>query len=211
MIPNFSEFKLMLNFHGRNILSILVIYCQKVLESYWKPERSYIKPLLLHYTIHLLIRISYIVILCGETPILPIWKKSIFCRKKLVRIITSSPYRAHTAPLLLANRLLSVTEINSYMVGIFMHNYIHGILPTTFSEYFERNRNVHQCNTRQADDLRVPFARLNVRIFSIKIHGAQVWNSLPQYIKSATSINDFKKKLRNFLIDKNIHIAVNQY
>ena len=92
-----------------------------------------------------------------------------------------------------------------------MYNYIHGILPTNFSEYFERNRNVHQCNTRQADDLRVPFARLNVRIFSIKIHGAQVWNSLPQYIKSATSINDFKKKLRNFLIDKNIHIAVTQY
>ena len=106
-------------------------------------------------------------------------------QKKLVRIITSSPYRAHTAPLLLANRLLSVTEINSYMVGIFMYNYINGILPTTFTEYFERNRNVHQCNTRQADDLQVPFARLNVRKFSIKIHGAQVWNSLPQYIKSA--------------------------
>ena len=183
MIRNFSEFKLMLNFHGRNILSILVINCQTVLESYWKPERRYIKPLLLHYTIHLLIRIWYIVILCGETPILPIWKKSIFCRKKkLVRIIISSPYRAHTAPLLLANRLLSVTEINSYMVGIFMYNYIHGILPNTFSEYFERNRNVHQCNTRQADDLRVPFERLNVRIFSIKIHGAHVWNSLLQYI-----------------------------
>ena len=123
-------------------------------------------------------------------------------------IITNSPYRAHTAPLLIANRLLSVTEIYSYMVGIFMYNYIHGILPTTFSDYFERNRNVQQCNTRQADDLRVPFARLNVRIFSIKIRGAQVWNSLPQYIKSATSINDFKNKLRNFLIDKNIHIDV---
>ena len=172
MIPNFSEFKLMLKFHGRNILSVHVINCQKVLGSYWKPERSYIKPLLFHSIIHLLIRISYIVILCGETPILPVGKKSIVCRKKLVRIITSSPYRAHTVPLLLANSLLSVTEINSYMVGIFMYNYINGILPTTFSEYFERNRNIHQCNTRQADDLRVPFARLNVRKFSIKMHGA---------------------------------------
>ena len=46
---------------------------------------------------------------------------------------------------------------------------------------------------------------------SIKIHGAQVWNSLPQYVKSATSINDFKNKLRNFLTDKDIHIAVTQY
>ena len=132
MTLNFSEFKLMLNFHGRNILSTHAINCQKVLGSYWKPERSYIKPFLLHYTIHLLIRISDIVILCGETPILPVWKKSIVCRKKLVRINTSSTYRAHTAPLLLANRLLSVTEINSYMVGISMYNYINGILPSTF-------------------------------------------------------------------------------
>ena len=132
-------------------------------------------------------------------------------QKKLVRIITNSPYRAHTAPLLLANRLLSVAEINSYIVGIFMYNSINGILPSTFSDYFVSNRDAHQCNTRQADDLRVPFRRLYVRKFSIKIHGAQVWNSLPQYIRSASAINDFKKKLRNFLIDKNIHIAVTQY
>ena len=176
-----------------------------------KARKSYIKPLLLHYITHLLIRISYIAILCGETPTPPISKKSIVCRKKHVRIITNSPYRAHTAHLLLANRLLSVSEINSYIVDIFMYNSINGILPSTFSFYFVRNRDVHQCNTRQADDLRVPFGRLDVRKFSIKIHGAQVWNSLPQYIRSASAINDFKKKLRNFLIDKNIHIAVTQY
>ena len=41
-------------------------------------------------------------------------------------------------------------------------------------EYFQPlflnilKKNVHQCNTRQADDLRVPFARLNVRKFSIE-------------------------------------------
>ena len=66
-------------------------------------------------------------------------KNQSFAEKKLVRIITSSPYRSHTAPLLLANRLLSVTEINSYMVDLFLYNYINGILPTTFSEHFVRN------------------------------------------------------------------------
>ena len=43
-------------------------------------------------------------------------------------------YILHTAPLLLANTLLSVTEINSYIVGIIV--YINGILPITFSEHF---------------------------------------------------------------------------
>ena len=94
-------------------------------------------------------------------------KKKIVCRKTLVRIITSSPYKAHTASLLLANRLLSVSEINNF-VGIFMYNCINGILSTTFSDYHVRNRDVHQCNTRQADDLLVPFGKLNVRKFRIK-------------------------------------------
>ena len=54
--------------------------------------------------------------------------------------------------------------INSYFVGIYMCV----IILTTFPEYFVRNSNVHQCNTRQADDLLVPFAGLNVRKFSKK-------------------------------------------
>ena len=51
------------------------------MESYWKPEKSYIKPLLLHYITHVLIRISYIAILCGETPIPPISKNQSFVEK----------------------------------------------------------------------------------------------------------------------------------
>ena len=40
-------------------------------------------------------------------------------QKKLVRIITCSPYRAHTEPLMAANNLLSVTDINVYMTCMF--------------------------------------------------------------------------------------------
>ena len=64
-------------------------------------------------------------------------------QKKIVTNISSSPYRAHTAPLLLVNRLLSVTEINSYIVGICMYNYIHGILPTTFWIFWKK----HKCSS----------------------------------------------------------------
>ena len=91
----------------------------------------YIKLILSRYTIYLLIRTSYIAILCGETPIPPLSKNQSFAEF----FFTSSPYRAHTAPLLLADRLLSVSEINSYIVGIFMYNCINGILPSTFSDY----------------------------------------------------------------------------
>ena len=55
---------------------------------------------------------------------------------------------------------------------------------------------VHELNTRQANDFHVPFSRLQVRRFSIKIHGSEVWNSFPTYIKKSTYVMDFKKKLR---------------
>ena len=69
-------------------------------------------------------------------------------------------------------------------------------LPHIFKKYFQQNKDVHELNTRQANDFHVPFSRLQVRSFSIKIHRSQVWNSFPTHIKISTSVMDFKKKLR---------------
>ena len=65
IIKKFSEIKLMFNFYGRIIFRMQGMNCQNVLESYWKLDRIYIKPLLLDYIIHSpLIHISYTKILC---------------------------------------------------------------------------------------------------------------------------------------------------
>ena len=42
-------------------------------------------------------------------------------QKKLVRIITCSPFRAHTEPLYFANKILKVCDINDYIVGTCMY------------------------------------------------------------------------------------------
>ena len=42
-------------------------------------------------------------------------------QKKLVRIISCAPFKAHTEPLMFAMRLLSVNDINHYMTAIFMY------------------------------------------------------------------------------------------
>ena len=138
-------------------------------------------------------------------------KKVILIQKRLIRIITCSPYRAHTEPLLLANRMLSVNEINMYVTGIFMYNYVNQNLPVIFENYFQTNRIIHDVNTRQADDFHVPFGRLDIRRFSIKLYGSELWNSLPNYIKCPMSVDLFKRKLRNHLLDRNIHVAVTQF
>ena len=128
----------------------------------------------------------------------------ILVQKKLIRIITCSPFRAHTEPLIMANRLMPLSNINMYMTCIFVYQCLNGCVPDTFNDLYTRNRNVHGRDTRQASDLHVPYGRLDIRQNSMKIHGANMWNSIPENIK--ISIIVFKQRLRSFLFDRsNIH------
>ena len=70
--------------------------------------------------------------------------------------------------------------------------------------FFQRNRDIHGLNIRNADDLHVPYGRLDVRKFSIKIAGVNQGNSIPLNMKNSTSIDLFKKNMRAYLMDKKI-------
>ena len=133
--------------------------------------------------------------------------KMVVLQKKRIRIATCSPYRAHSKPLIVANKVLSVHEINVYIVGIFMYKYCNNGVPDIFNDFFQRNCELHNRNTRQSNDLHVRLARLDVRKCSLKIHGATIWNEIPMYIKLASSVNVFKQMLRKHLIDMNMHGA----
>ena len=137
--------------------------------------------------------------------------KMVVLQKKLIRIVTCSPYRAHSKPLLAANKVLSVHELNVYIVGIFMYKYCNDDVPDIFNDFFQGNSELHNRITRQSNDLHVQFARLDVRKFSLKIHGATTWNEIPMYIKLASSVDVFKQMLRKHLIDMNMHGAVTQF
>ena len=87
-----------------------------------------------------------------------------------------------------------------------MYQFVNGNIPDIFNGFFVRNRdrNVHQYNVRNADELYVPYACLDVRKFSLKISGAKLWNVLPTYIKESSSLDMFKQNLRKLLIDNMI-------
>ena len=128
---------------------------------------------------------------------------AVLVQKRLIRIITCSPFRAHTEPLMFANRLMSLSNINVYMTCIFVYQCLDGCTPDIFNDFYASNRNVHDHETRQACDLHVPYGRLDIRRNSMKIHGANMWNSIPENIKKSDSINVFKQRLRNYLLDRN--------
>ena len=63
-------------------------------------------------------------------------EKLVLVQKKLVRIITYSPFRAHSEPLLYADRLLTVTDINEYVVGMFMYQWVNENFPRIFKNFY---------------------------------------------------------------------------
>ena len=130
-------------------------------------------------------------------------QKSLFTVTHALFFITCSPFRAHTEPLMLANRLMSLSNINMYMTCIFVYQCLNGCVPDIFNDFYPCNRNIHGRETRQASDLHVPYGRLDIRQNSMKIHGANMWNSIPENVKMSESVYLFKQRLRNFLLDRN--------
>ena len=106
-------------------------------------------------------------------------------QKRALRIVTKSEYNCHTAQLFTLHRILSLEQIRLMQTGEFMYRFKQGLLPTTFIDYFRTGSAIHSYNTRTASNYRTIFAHTNTRIFSIKISGPTVWNSLPSFIINA--------------------------
>ena len=83
-----------------------------------------------------------------------------------------------------------------------MYECLHGNIPDIFRNYFQRNADVHDHNLRNVNDLYVPYGRLDIRKFSVKITGPNLWNSLPSSVKNSETVHIFKKNMRHYLTER---------
>ena len=84
----------------------------------------------------------------------------VLIQKKLVRIITCCPYRAHTEPLIYTNKMLSVTNLNVYLTGIFTYQCINKEITELFLNFFCTNSDGHDHVPRHSADLYIPYRSL---------------------------------------------------
>ena len=112
-------------------------------------------------------------------------------QKKIVRIITSQSYLAHTDLLFKQTGILKIQDIHKYLLGIYMFkNKIKNNLPYP----------AHDHNTRGSNNVLVAFQRLSLTQHSIDYEAPLFWNSLPLDIKNSSSLYIFKKALKQYLI-----------
>jgi hypothetical protein len=117
-------------------------------------------------------------------------------QKRLLRIISFSEHRAHTALIFKQFNVLNINQINNYLTGIFMYRYRSGDLPVVFNNMFICNTNIHSYSTRQSSHYHLPQCRTGCFKRSIRYRGGYVWNMLPDNIKEVSSLFQFKKLLK---------------
>jgi len=119
-------------------------------------------------------------------------------QKKFCRLITFSNFTAPSRPLFQHLSILSVYDKYKYQLLIHVFKSSHNLIPNYYScQYYIKNSTIHQCNTRQKNNLHIPKCRTCLRQNTIIYQGPKLWNALPDGIKSSKSLNIFKKQLRH--------------
>lgn len=134
----------------------------------------------------------------NETTIKPIK----VLQKRVVRIITNSHYRAHSAPLFKSLSLLPLHYIFEFAIAKLMFKIMNKIIPPVLNDMFTVNMNVHGHLTRQRERLHVPVARTNLMKRSFRHKGVQIWNELKDKVNSQCSFQVYKRNIRKYLLNK---------
>jgi hypothetical protein len=121
-------------------------------------------------------------------------------QKKYCRLMTFSSFCAPSGPLFQQLRLSTIWNIYKLQLATYMYRIKNNLMPILDHHLFISGSSIHDHNTRHKNDLRKPFCRTTMRQNTICFQGPKLWNDLPDDIKSAPSLNIFKKKLKSFLI-----------
>ena len=73
-------------------------------------------------------------------------------------------------------------------------------MPPYFSSVFCINTDIHSYNTRFAANYHISVHQTSLLHYINRIAGPLLWNSLDSNIKSVTSLNTFRRKLKNLLL-----------
>ena len=125
--------------------------------------------------------------------------------KRIVRIITDSPYRAHTAPIYKELNILTINDICKLEVAKKMYCFHHQpSLEKNIDLPITSIQKTHHYNTRQSsnNDYFLPRKRTESGKKSFSFIGPKIWQEIPTQLKQSNlSFNVFKKKLKQHFIN----------
>ena len=151
------------------------------------------------YTLYCSLVLPYLNYCC------PIWgniymatiKNVIILQKKAVRIIDQVSFRESTAEIFKKYKLLKFTDIVKLNTGMIMFKAKSGTLPRRLKYHFS----INVSNTRQNGLFKIEYKRTKLKSFCVSHSGVLLWNNLASKIRNSVTLFEFKKRLKNYLIN----------
>ena len=123
-------------------------------------------------------------------------------QKKAMRIIKCVGPKDTTVNIFKEFKVLKLSQLYNVSVAVFMYKFVKGNLPDIFSHMYSSNFNVHSYNTRNINNLRIPYCRLIIVKQQIRYTGVKIWNYIRCRINYNCSVHSFRRNVKKlFFID----------
>lgn len=119
-----------------------------------------------------------------------------------VKYIFNAKRSDHVTPLIRELSWLKLDSRRKLHTLILVHKILNLTCPSYLSSYFQPLSNVNEPPTRSNDRIMIPAHRTEICTTSFFVHGARLWNSLPNSNwrrQSHTSFKHFITKFYNYL------------
>ena len=125
-------------------------------------------------------------------------------QNKLLRILQFKAKKTPLKSLYTAFDVIKLKDLHYLNICCIVHKFIYSpcLLPEAINDIFRKNKQVHQYDTRQKNDLHP--VKINTRLYgekTISFQGRDYWNKLPNSLKEVTSVAVFKRKLKQHILD----------
>ena len=151
------------------------------------------------YNTMILPHITYCIIVWGKCAKYLLQRIHIL-QKRAIRIVTNSHFLQSTDVLFKKLSILKINDLYTFYVACFMYKYSKDLLPPIFDNYFILNRCVNNYETRNSNNLYVPFYHYKLSRSTIRFVGPKIWNYIDIFLKQSPSLSSFKKKYKLQLI-----------
>ena len=125
-------------------------------------------------------------------------------QKKIVRAITFSKYRAHTAERFVNLDILPFKLLVVHRIGILMFKNYLGYVPNVVHNLFTTNASIHDYNTRNKHKLRAAYVKHRLMYNNFRFVGTHIWNYIIDHLDIKVSLPKLKKIFKT-------HIQSNNY
>ena len=136
-------------------------------------------------------------------------QKLYILQKRIVRIIAGVKPREPSAPIFEDLKILSIFDINIYVIGKFMFEVYHHESLKVFVLMFKANSDVHNHSTRQAGHFHLPLPKKMIGKSNVSYRGALIWNTIMTCeIRTNFSKTIFCNDLKKILINNGSQLRV---